>query len=70
MMPRIRPILWDVNHEAEPPTMTVLLVGRPHRYVTVEIERRPTPDMTVSAAVAEMTETERAVYEVMAIEAV
>lgn len=50
--------------------MTVLLVGRPHRYVTVEIERRPTPDMTVSAAVAEMTETERAVYEVMAIEAV
>ena len=70
MMPLIHPILWDVNHDAEPPTMTVLLFGRPHRYVTLEIERRPTPDMTVSAAVAEMTATERAVFEVMAIEAV
>jgi hypothetical protein len=48
----------------------VLLFGRPHRYVTLEIERRPTPDMTVSAAVADMTATERAVFEVMAIEAV
>jgi len=69
MMPRIRPILWDVNHDAEPPTMTVLLFGRPHRYVTIEIERRPTPDMTVSAAIAEMAATERAVFDVMAIEA-
>ena len=68
-MSPIRPILWDVNHNAEPPTMTVLLFGRPHRYVTIEIERRPTPDMTVGAAVAEMTATDRAVYDVMATEA-
>jgi hypothetical protein len=63
----MRPILFDVDHDREPPTMTVLLIGRPHRLLTFEIRRLQTRQATEGAAMVELAFTDRAVFEVAAV---
>lgn len=66
----MRALFWGVDHTADPPVMTVLLVGRPHRYLAIEVERKPTTEMTETAAIEELNTTEQAVLDVMALDRV
>ena len=51
----MRPILWDVDANADPPTMTICFVGRPHDFVTLPIrETVATADDALRAAVREL----------------
>lgn len=63
----MRPILWHIDHDADPPTLTVCVVDRPCRIATIQLDDRGiTRRDTEIAAIAEMRRTNPAVYDVMA----
>ena len=63
----MRAIFFDVDHDREPPTMSVLIVGQPDRVATFEIRRLATRYATEIAALAELATTDRAIFEVAAV---
>jgi hypothetical protein len=64
----MRPILWDIDPNADPPTYTVLLPGQPHRTLTFELlpavrRDRRSPEMR---AIADLSGTDQAILELLA----
>ena len=63
----MRPLILYVDHETDPPIVSVLLVGRPHRVVSWQLATRgPTRTDTEVIAVAEVEGTPRDVLEAIA----
>lgn len=64
---RIRPILWSIDHEADPPRMTVCLPGEPRRFATIELEGATrSREETALRALSELETTEPEIYEAIA----
>jgi hypothetical protein len=65
----IRPILWEVNPDAKPPSYAVLLVGRPHRTVTFELPVAVSRDIgsVELQEIGEMEKTRQEVLEPLAL---
>jgi hypothetical protein len=63
----MKPLLWNIDRDRDPPMMTVFLPGRPRRFVSIELE---TPGLTRyeidAAAVREFKAMDPAVLDVIA----
>ena len=63
----MKPMLWNIDRDREPPMMVICLPGLPRRFVSIELE---TPGTTrheiVAAALREFKATDPAVLEVIA----
>lgn len=55
----MRAIVWDVEHDATPPAMTICIPGRPHRFARITIDRAgATREETLRAAIAQVSRAE------------
>ena len=63
----MKPLLWNVDRDRDPPTMTVRLPGQPHRFVSIELEARGATGYEIdAAAVRELMATDPALLDVIA----
>lgn len=65
-----RSIVYDIDEHASPPTMTVLVIDRPFRFATVELEEvGPTHEASFWSAIRQMDATDIAIFDVLAVPA-
>jgi hypothetical protein len=63
----MKPLLWNVDRDRDPPTMTVCLPGLPHRFVSIELDARGATRFEIdAAAVRELKATDPALLDLLA----
>ena len=63
----MKPLLWNIDRDRDPPTMTICLPGLPRRFVSIELEASGASRFEVdAAAVRELRSTDPALLDVIA----